>query len=91
MKLKVTGSCERKMAKLLLKLVTQEKEGDDAKNSSQKLLAILQQLKNKSFRILTSLQIDWTLFYAKLSLGEYSALWKVFVLIFCMFHGQSAV
>ena len=30
-------------------------------------------------------------FYAKLSIAEYSALWKVFVIIFCMFHGQSAV
>ena len=29
--------------------------------------------------------------YAKLSIAEYSALWKVFVIIFCMFHGQSTV
>ena len=29
-------------------------------------------------------------FYATLSITEYSALWKVFVIIFWMFHGQSA-
>ena len=31
------------------------------------------------------------IFYAKLSTAEYSALWKVFVIKFCLFHDQSAV
>ena len=42
-----SGSCEAKMAKLLLKLVNQErisvKEGDEATSSSQKLLATVEE------------------------------------------------
>ena len=46
------GSCEAKMAKLLLKLVSQErvsvKEGDEAKEQFSKVITILQWLKKKS-------------------------------------------
>ena len=47
------GSCEAKMAKLLLKFVIQErisvKEGDEAKEQFSKVINDLQQLKKKGF------------------------------------------
>ena len=79
----------------MLKHVSQErisvKQGDEAKDQFSKVtnnLAIAEVEKFLNFNKF----IDWLdSFYVKLSIAEYSALWKVFVIIFCMFHGQSAV
>ena len=51
-------------------------------------LATVEEEKFLNFNKLTG-RVDT--FYARLSIAEYSALWKMFVIIFCMFHGQSAV
>ena len=51
-------------------------------------LATVEEEKFLNFNKLTD-RVDT--FYARLSIAEYSALWKMFVIIFCMFHGQSAV
>ena len=89
------GSCETKMAKLLLKFVSQErtsvKEGDEAKEQFSKVINDLSTVEEKRFLNIKKFTGRLDIFYAKLSIAEYSAFWKVFVIIFCMFHGQSAV
>ena len=89
------GSCEAMMVKLLLNLVSQErisvKEGGEAKEELSKVindLAIVEEAKFLNFNKFTN---GLDTFYAKLSIVEYSALWKMFVIIFCVFHGQSAI
>ena len=87
------GSCEAKMAKLLLKLVTQEKitvkEGAEAKEQFSKVINDLATAEGESYFNKFTDRLDT--FYAKLSMAECSALSKVFVITVCMFHGQSAV
>ena len=89
------GSCEAKMTKLLLKLVNKErisiKEGDEAKEQFSKVANDFATVEEEKFLNFNKFTDRLDNFYAKLSIAEYSALWKVFVIIFCMFHGQSAV
>ena len=75
------------MAKLLSKFVSQErisvKEDDETKEQflkGIKDLATVEEEKLLNFNKFTDIQL-YT-FYAKLSTAEYSALWKVFVIIF---------
>ena len=51
-------------------------------------LATAEEGKSPNFNKFTN-RVDT--FYAKLSIAKYSALWKLFVIVFCMFHGQSTV
>ena len=89
------GSCEAKMAKLLLKLVSQErvsvKEGDEAKEQFSKVINDLATVEEEKFLNFNKFTDRLDSFYAEFSTVEYSALWKVFAIILCMFHGQSAV
>ena len=95
MQLKVTGSCEAKMIELLLKLVSQErisvKEGDEAKEQFSKVINDLAIVEEEKFLNFNKFADRFDTFHSKLSIAEHLALWKVFVVLFCMFHGQSAV
>ena len=79
----------------MLKLVSQErisvKEGDEAKEQFSKVINGLATVEEEKFLNFNKFTDRSDTFYAKLSIAEYSALWKVFVIIFCMFHGESAV
>ena len=57
------------------------------RNNSQKLLTIFAAVEDNLNKITDRI----VTLYARLSIAEDSALWKVFVITFCMFHGQSAV
>ena len=80
------------MAKLLLKFVGQErisvKEGDVAKEQFSKVINDLTTVEEKKFLNFNKITDRLDTFYANLSFAEYSPLWKVFVIIFCMFHGH---
>ena len=88
------GSCEAKMAKLLLKRVSQEriivKEGDEAKKQSSKVVNDLATFEEETFLRSNKFTDGLDTFYAKLCIAEYSALGKVFAIIFCMCNGQSS-
>ena len=77
-----SGSCEAKMAKLLLKLVSQErvsvKEGDEAKEQFSKVINDLVTVEEEKFLNFNNFTDRLDTFYAKLSIAEFSALWKVF-------------
>ena len=68
------------MVKVFLKLVSHEricvKEGAGAKEQFLEIIKFADRLDT---------------FYTKLSIAEYSVHCKMFVIILCMFHGQSAV
>ena len=83
------------MTKLLLKLVSQErislKEGGEAKEQFSKVINDPATVEEEKFLNFNKFTDELETFYAKLSIAEYSALSKMFLLIFCMFHGGSAV
>ena len=88
-------SCEAKMAKLLLKLVREErisvKEGDEAKEQFPKVINDLATVEEEKFLNSNKFIDRLDSSYAKLFIAEYSALLKMFLIIFYMFHGQSAL
>ena len=61
------------------------------RNNSQKLLTIFAAVEEEEFFNFNKFTDRPVTLYAKLSIAKYSTLWNVFVIIFCMFHGQSAV
>ena len=75
------SSCEVKMAKLLLKLVIQERirvKGDEAKKQFSEVINDLATVEEETFMNFNKFTDSLDTFYAKLTLAEYSALWKVF-------------
>ena len=67
------GSCETKMAKLLLKFVSQErtsvKEGDEAKEQFSKVINDLSTVEEKRFLNIKKFTGRLDIFYAKLSIA----------------------
>ena len=88
-------SCEAKMAKLLLKPVSQErisvKESVETKKQFSKVVNDLATVEEEKFLRSNKFRDRLDTFYAKLCIPEYSPLWEEFLIISCMFHSLSAV
>ena len=85
-----------RFSKMLENLVIQEritvKEGDEAKNQYSQFMAVVVPKEEEKFLSFNKFTDRLDTFFAQiLPVKEYHAMWKVLKLIFCMFHGQSAV
>ena len=84
-----------RFSKLLEKLVSNErisvKEGDEANHQYLELVNDVIPRHEEKFLSFNKFKDRLDSFYADLCINEFKALWKVFILVFCLFHGQSAV
>ena len=85
-----------RFSKLLEKLVSNDrisvKEGDEANHQYLELLNDVIPRHEEKFLSFNKFSVRLDSFYAEFSfIKEFKALWKVFILVFCLFHGQSAV
>ena len=88
--------CKVKFSKLLEKLVYLKqitaKVGDEAMEQYRKLIDHTVPKYKEMFLEFNKFDHRLDLFYSKFLLEEeFKSLWKVFILIFCLFHGQSAI
>ena len=68
------------------------KEGDEANHQYLELVNDVIPRHEEKFRSFNKFSDRLDSFYAEFSfIKEFKALWKIFILVFCQFHGQSAV